>query len=177
MVESLQGLGFAQLLVLLVALQRIVELGFARRNERRLRAEGAFEVGAGHYPVMVLLHASWLVALFLLIPAETLPSWPLLLLYGVVQFGRYWTLLHLGRFWTTRVIILPDAELVSRGPYRWVRHPNYWIVAMEIALLPLVFGAWALALAFSVANALVLAWRIRVESRALSQGLRVSQSQ
>lgn len=162
------SLGPPQVIVLLVAAQRLAELVYARRNARRLLAEGGIEHGAGRYPLMVLLHAAWLAALFFLVPPGAGVSWLLIGAYLVLQAARLWVLSSLGRFWTTRVITVPDAPLVRRGPYRWIRHPNYLIVAAEIALLPLAFGAWELALGFSLANAALLADRIRIEEKALA---------
>jgi methyltransferase len=152
----------------LVALQRLVELIWSRRNERRLREAGAVEVGRRHYPLLVLLHASWLSAMLFLVPPETRPDPWLLSAYGVVQGLRLWTMASLGRFWTTRVLSLPRAPLVRHGPYRWLRHPNYLVVIAEIALLPLSFGAVAIALIFSALNLILLAIRIRVEDAALA---------
>ncbi len=157
-----------QIVVLLVALQRLAELAYARRNTRRLLAAGGIEAGAGHYPLMVLLHAAWLVALLFMVPADAPLHWALLALFLLLQAGRLWVIASLGRYWTTRVITLPEAPLVRRGPYRYLRHPNYVIVAAEIAALPLAFGAWELALVFSLLNAGVLAWRIRIEDRVLA---------
>jgi methyltransferase len=156
-----------QVLVLLVAVQRLAEVAYARRNERRLRAEGGYERGARHYPLFFLLHGSWLAALWLLVPADAMPNWPLLALFALLQVGRLWVISTLGRFWTTRVITVPGAPLVRRGPYRLCRHPNYAIVAGEIAVLPLAFGAWEIALVFSALNALLLRHRISVEEAAL----------
>jgi methyltransferase len=161
-------LGVPQVIVLLVAAQRLAELVYARRNARRLLAEGGVEHGAGRYPFLVLLHAAWLAALFLFVPPETAVSWPLIGAYLLLQAARFWVVASLGRFWTTRVITLPDAPLVQRGPYRWLKHPNYLVVVAEIAVLPLAFGAWQLALGFSLANAAVLADRIRIEEAALA---------
>jgi len=163
----MSGIGWAQAIVLLVAVQRLGELLLARRNDRRLRAEGAVEHGRGHYPLLVALHAGWLAAIFLAVPPERPPSWPLLALFAAMQAARVWVIVSLGRFWTTRVLVAPGQALVRRGPYRWLRHPNYVVVVAEIALLPLVFGAWKIAVAFSIANGLLLAWRIHVEERAL----------
>jgi methyltransferase len=117
----------------LVALQRLGELLLAQRNTARLRAEGAVESGRGHYPLLVGLHLAWLAALALLIPADTRPVWPLLGLFVAAQAARVWVIASLGRFWTTRIIALPGAPLVRRGPYRFIRHPNYLVVAVEIA--------------------------------------------
>lgn len=155
-------------LLLAVLAQRIGELVYARRNEARLKAAGGIEHGAGHYPLVVGLHGAWLLALWLLVPASQPVDWWLLGAFGLAQLGRLWVLASLGRWWTTRVITLPGAPLVRRGPYRYLRHPNYLVVAAEIALLPLAFGAWEIALVFSVLNAVLLAWRIRIENAALA---------
>jgi len=160
--------GLAQVVTLLVALQRLAELGYARRNARRLLAAGGVEHGAGHHPLFVALHGAWLAALFVLVPAEAPAHWGLLGLYGLLQLGRLWVITSLGRRWTTRVIVVPGAPLVTRGPYRFVRHPNYLVVALEIPVLPLAFGAWQIALGFGLANLALLAHRIRVEARALA---------
>ena len=153
---------------ILVAVQRLAELVYARRNTRRLLAEGAYESGAGHYPLLVGLHALWLVSLALFVPADRAPDWALLAVFVLLQGLRVWVLASLGRFWTTRVITLPGAPLVRRGPYRWFRHPNYLVVAGEILVLPLAFGAWEIAVIFSLANAAILTLRVRCEERALS---------
>lgn len=156
------------IVLLLVAAQRLAELVYARRNTRRLLAEGAYESGAGHYPLLVGLHALWLLSLAVFVPADRAPDWALLAVFVVLQGLRVWVLASLGRFWTTRIITLPGAPLVSRGPYRFVRHPNYLVVAGEILVLPLAFGAWEIAAVFTFANAAVLALRIRSEEQALS---------
>ena len=152
----------------LVAAQRVAEALYAERNTRALKARGAREIGAGHYPLLVLLHAAWLAALFLLVPVGTPISWPWLWVYVALQGVRVWVIASLGRYWTTRIITLETAPLVAGGPYRWLRHPNYAVVVAEIAVLPLAFGAWRIALAFSALNLALLAWRIRVEEHALA---------
>jgi methyltransferase len=157
-----------QWLVLLVLLQRLAEVAWARRNERRLLAAGGIEVGAAHYPLFFVLHGSWLAALWLLVPADARVIWPLLALFALLQAARVWVITSLGPYWTTRVITVPSAPLVRRGPYRWIKHPNYLVVAGEIAVLPMAFGAWEIALLFSVLNALLLSHRIRVEEAALA---------
>ena len=159
----------AAVLLLLVTLQRLGELIHARRNTRRLLAEGAVEIGARHYPLLVLLHAGWLGALWLwLIEGRATFVWPFAAAYLLVEVARIWTMASLGRYWTTRIIVPRYAPLVRQGPYRWLRHPNYWVVAAEIPLLPLALDAPALALAFTLLNAAVLAWRIRVEESTLA---------
>ncbi|HET6160913.1 MAG TPA: isoprenylcysteine carboxylmethyltransferase family protein [Dongiaceae bacterium] len=152
-------------LLLLATFQRLAELTIASRNTRALLAEGAYEVGRGHYPVIVFLHSAWLAALWalLLLGDAEFKLWPAIA-YLAVQGLRLWTLLSLGRYWTTRIIVVPDAPLVRTGPYRFIRHPNYVVVVLEIALLPLALGSWPLALGFSIVNAIVLAWRIKVEN-------------
>jgi methyltransferase len=151
----------------LVLLQRAGELALAAGNTRRLRALGAIEIDAAGYPWFVALHSVWLASLFLLAPADTAPSWPLLGLYAGLQCGRLWVIASLGHRWTTRILVLPGAPLLRAGPYRWVRHPNYLIVIAEIALLPLALGAVAIALFFSAANLVLIARRIRIEDAAL----------
>jgi methyltransferase len=153
--------------VALVALQRLIELLIARRNTARLLARGAVEHGAGQYPLIVALHAAWLAALLLVVPADRWPHPVLLGLFLLLQPLRIWCIRSLGGRWTTRVIVLPGAPPVRRGPYRWLAHPNYLIVTAEIALLPLAFGAWRTALLFSLLNALLLRVRLAVENRAL----------
>ena len=152
----------------IVAAQRAAELALAASNTRRLLAAGAIEIDAAGYRWLVGLHAGWLGSLAALTPAGTAPSWPLLAVYAALQLGRVWVIASLGRRWTTRIIVLPGAPLVAAGPYRWLRHPNYAIVAAEIAVLPLAFGAVGIALAFSAANLALIARRIRVEDCALS---------
>ncbi|MGH7012773.1 MAG: isoprenylcysteine carboxyl methyltransferase family protein [Stellaceae bacterium] len=156
------------LIVGIVAAARLGELVYSVRNARALKDRGAIELGAGHYPLVVALHAAWLLALVALVPWDTAVNWFWLGVFVVLEILRVWTVASLGRFWTTRVYSLPGAPLVRRGPYRLVAHPNYLIVVGEIAVLPLAFGAWRIALAFSILNAAVLAWRIRVEERGLT---------
>jgi len=152
----------------LVVLLRLGELALAARNTRDLRAAGAIELDAGGYPLFVVLHAAWLLSLALLVPASTPPSWPLLAVFAALQLGRLWVIASLGRYWTTRLILPPDRPLVSRGPYRFLNHPNYLIVIAEIAVLPLAFGAVAIATIFSAANLALLARRVAIEERALA---------
>ena len=154
--------------LLLVVAQRLAELVLAARNTQRLLARGGIEIGRRHYPLLVLLHGAWLAALLLLVPPDTPPDLPLLGVFLLLQAMRVWIIASLGRYWTTRVVTVPGEALVRRGPYRLLRHPNYAVVAGEIAVLPLAFGAWGIAALFSALNAVLLAWRIRVEEEALA---------
>jgi methyltransferase len=158
----------AALILGLVTLQRLGELVIARRNTAALLRQGAHEEAPGHYPLIVLVHAAWLAALWLLAPGRVI-SWPLIGLFVLLQLGRLWVLATLGERWTTRIIVLPGAPLVAGGPFRFIRHPNYVVVVLEIAVLPLAFGLWGLALLFSLLNAAVLTIRIRAEEEALAR--------
>lgn len=150
----------------LVTAQRLGELWLSNRNTRRLLAEGAREHSPGHYPLIVAVHVLWLAALWRLAPPRQIDGfW--LGLFVLIELGRIWVVASLGRRWTTRIIVLPQALLVRRGPYRWIDHPNYLVVIAEIAVLPLVFGLWAIALVFTLLNAAILWVRIREEDRAL----------
>ena len=156
------------IILALVTVQRLSELWLSRRNTRRLLAQGAREHGSGHYPLIVAVHALWLASLWWLAPSRPVDGfW--LGMFVLLEIARIWVLAALGPRWTTRIIVLPDAPLVRRGPYRFVNHPNYWVVIGEIAVLPLVFGLWQVALVFTLLNAIVLAIRIRSENRALGQ--------
>ena len=156
------------LIIALVAVQRLFELALSRRNARRLMARGGVEAGAGHYPLIVGLHASWLAALAFAVPREAPVHVSLLALYVALQGMRYWIMGTLGEYWTTRVITVPGAPLAAGGPYRMARHPNYMVVAAELALLPMVFGAWQIAVLFTAANSGVMVIRIRAENAALA---------
>ncbi len=152
-----------------IVAQRLAELALATRNTRRLRARGAVEAGAGHYPAIVALHIVWLAAVLLAVAPDTPANLPLLAVFIALQAGRVWVIAALGERWTTRVIVLPGETLVARGPYRWVKHPNYLIVCAEIAVVPLIFGAWRVALIFSALNLAMLWYRIRIEDAALAE--------
>ena len=157
----------AAIILALVTVQRLAELVIARCNTRALLARGAYEASPGHYPLIVAVHASWLAALWWLAPGKPV-NWPLIGLFLILQIGRLWVLATLGRRWTTRIIVVPGERLVARGPFRFVRHPNYLVVAGEIAILPLAFGLWQVALIFTLLNAAILAIRIRAEEKALA---------
>lgn len=155
------------LILAAVTAQRLVELAIARRNTARLRARGAVEVASGHYPLIVGLHAAWIAGLWAF-GWDRPPSLAWLAAYLGLQVLRVWVMASLGERWTTRVLILPGEPLVRRGPYRFFSHPNYLVVAGEIAVLPMVFGMGLYALAFSLLNAAVLWIRIRAENAALA---------
>ena len=158
----------AYVILILVVVQRLAELVYANHNTKALLAQGGVEIGARHYPLIVALHAVWLVAIFVGLPQPAVVQMGWLVLFVILQALRLWVLATLGPYWTTRIITLPNAPLVRAGPYRFLKHPNYCVVAAEIFVLPLVFGEWQIALIFSVLNAVVLSLRIREENRALA---------
>ncbi|OLN24259.1 isoprenylcysteine carboxyl methyltransferase [Domibacillus antri] len=161
------------IVIIVVCSQRLVELFIAQRNEKWMRRQGAYEAGAEHYPLIVALHIGFFISLaaeVIIIERSLSPWWPILLsLFILAQAGRVWSLVSLGRFWNTKILILPGANVVRRGPYRWIRHPNYLVVATEILILPLLFQAYYTALIFSLLNGIVLVIRISVEEKALME--------
>jgi len=155
-----------------LAAERGFELWLSARHARRLLARGGFEVGRGHYPPMAALHTAFLGACALEVLALDRPfpgalGWSCLGVAAGAQMLRYWCVATLGDRWSTRIIVVPGAPPVTSGPYRWLRHPNYLAVAVEMAAVPLIHGAWLTAIAFSAANAAVLFVRIRAEEQAL----------
>ena len=167
---SLAALASAPLvwILALVALQRLGEIALSHRNTRRLLARGGREAGAGHYPLMIALHATWLAAIAVTTPPHRQPNWWLIALFAAMQLTRLWVVAALGDYWTTRVITVDDEPLVRSGPFRFVRHPNYWVVVVEVAVLPLAFGNWPVALIWSALNGLMLRHRIGIENAALA---------
>jgi methyltransferase len=157
----------AEFVLGLVTLQRAAELVLSRYNTDKLLARGAAEIASGHYPLIVAVHAAWLISLWVFGRDQPL-NFIALSGFLVLQGIRFWVVWTLGSRWTTRIIVLPEQPLVTAGPYRFLSHPNYAVVAAEIALLPLVLGLPLLAAVFTVLNAAVLAVRIRAESRALA---------
>ncbi|WYP27443.1 isoprenylcysteine carboxyl methyltransferase family protein [Alkalihalobacillus sp. FSL W8-0930] len=156
----------------LVILQRLAEVGVAKSNERWMKDRGAFEAGANHYPVMVALHVSFFLSLLLEVTLRQ-SEWTMwsilpLALFVLAQTIRIWALATLGRSWNTKIIVLPGAEPVNRGPYKWIRHPNYVVVVLEILFLPLVFQAYVTAIVFSLLNVVMLSVRIKAEEDALN---------
>lgn len=169
---AVSGQTWYVVLVGVVVVARLVELVVAQRHLVWARAHGGVEHGAGHYPVMVLLHTAFLVSCLVEVPLADRPflpwlGWPMLGLLVVAHGLRWWCIVSLGPQWNTRVVIVPGMPLVQRGPYRRLRHPNYLAVTLEIIALPLVHTAWFTAVAFTVANAALLAVRIHVEDAAL----------
>lgn len=161
-------------LVLLAAVGRLLELRVANRNRRLLLARGGIEFGEGHYPWMVALHTVWLIACIAEVWLLDRPFIPWLGFTALALFlaafaVRYWVISTLGERWTTRIVCLPGVAPITGGPYRWLRHPNYLAVILEIASLPLVHTAWLTALAFSLLNAILLRVRIRAEEEGLSR--------
>jgi methyltransferase len=160
------------LLIGVVVLERLVELFVSDRNTRRLKSQGAVEVGSGHYPIMVVMHTLFLISAPLevwllsrpLIPALAISMLAVLL---AAMALRYWVIVTLRGRWTTRVICLPGSPLIATGPYRYLKHPNYLAVVAETFSLPMVHTAWLTAIVFTVCNAALLRVRIRVEDRAL----------
>ncbi|MFZ2081536.1 MAG: isoprenylcysteine carboxylmethyltransferase family protein [Xanthobacteraceae bacterium] len=160
-------LGWGAALLGFLTLQRIAELWWARQNERRLFAAGGVEYGRSHLLLIVLVHAAWLIGVWAL--AYDRPVEPLFFAIVVIlQIGRFWVLATLGRRWSIRIIVVPGEKLVARGPYRWLRHPNYAVVTGEIAAVPLALGLPIYALVFSILNAAVLSIHIPAENAALA---------
>ena len=169
-------LSMSAILVLAVALvtaQRLLELALARRNERKTRAKGAVERGRGHYPFIVALHSLWLVSTLVegsLRGPELPPYWQIpLALFLLVQPLRYWAIFSLGESWNTKILVVSSAKLVRRGPYKYLNHPNYVVVVVEILAFPLIFGAGGTSLVFTPLNVVLLYVRIREENRALAE--------
>ena len=161
------------IIITIVIIQRLVELLIAKRNEKWMRSQGAFEAGAGHYPIMVMMHIAFFISLLLevlVINKPLSPLWiPLLSLFLIAQIARVWCLTSLGKFWNTKIILLPGAEVVKKGPYKFIRHPNYVIVTTELLVLPLLFSAYFSAFVFSFLNLWMLSVRIPTEEKALKE--------
>ena len=155
-----------------VIVQRLLELRVARRNEAWARSRGAIEHAPEHYPWMVAMHSAWILGTFFegwVRGSQFGPGWFVWLgVFVLAQFGRYWAISSLGPYWNTRILIVPGAKLVRRGPYKFMPHPNYVVVALELLTGPLIFGAWITAVLFTILNAiLLLSVRIPAEERAL----------
>ena len=170
---------FFTIVISVVILQRLVELFIAKRNEKWMRRQGAFEVGAAHYPAMVAMHIAFFITLILEVGvlAQSLsPLWiPLFALFFLAQIMRFWCLASLGKYWNTKIIILPGADVIRKGPYRFIRHPNYAIVSIELFILPLIFSAYFTAIIYSLLNIWMLSVRIPAEEKALIEATNYSE--
>jgi methyltransferase len=161
------------LLIAAIAVERIAELVVSKRNLAWSKARGGSEFGAGHYPLMVVLHVGLLVGCLaepLLAHRPFIPAlgWPMLVIVLAAQGLRWWCITTLGHQWNTRVVVIPGAVRVTGGPYRVIPHPNYVAVIVEGIALPLVHTAWLTAVVFTLLNAALLSARIRVENSALA---------
>ncbi|AOH55452.1 isoprenylcysteine carboxyl methyltransferase [Peribacillus muralis] len=164
--------------IILIAIQRLVELYIAKQNEKQLKVAGAVEYGESHYRWMVLMHVSFFVVLILEVLAfgrNVSALWPIwLTLFLVAQSGRIWVISSLGKHWNTKIIVVPDAEVVIKGPYKFFKHPNYIIVATEIIVISLLFNAFFTAILFTILNAWMMAVRIPLEEKALKENTQYS---
>lgn len=164
---------FFTILLAILIVQRITELWIARKNESWMKEQGAYEVGKSHYKYIVLVHLMFFVSLLLEVQytERGMPQWWMFpfVFFIVTQILRVWSIASLGRYWNTRIIILPGINVVSKGPYRFLRHPNYLIVAAEILVIPLIFQAYFTAIFFTILNAIVLSIRIPIEEKALRE--------
>lgn len=169
-------LGPPQLAALLVLAQRGLEDLYSARNARRLIQAGAYEAGRSYYPVVATVQLAWLGSVFFLVPPEAPVSYPLLVVYLVLQVVRYWSIAALGPYWTYRIVTMDDAPIVREGPYRFMRHPNYAVLIAETFLLPAAFGAWALAIIMAAIESSVMYYKILLEDEALERRRRASES-
>ncbi|WP_445683388.1 isoprenylcysteine carboxyl methyltransferase family protein [Solibacillus sp. FSL W8-0474] len=163
---------FFYLVLAFIIIQRLVELLIAKRNEKSMLAKGAYEVGASHYPFMILLHVSFFVSLIVEViyfTGQLTPQYILIFIFLLLQLLRVWCLASLGPFWNTKIIILPGANVVVKGPYSYIRHPNYLVVCLEIAVIPLMFQAYFTAICFTILNLIILSIRIPLEEKALKE--------
>lgn len=164
---------FIYLLIFIVIVQRLVEVIIADQNASWIKSQGGYEVGREHYPYLVLLHSLFFVSLLIevTIHPPTFVTWIAIpfVIFILAQVGRIWALTSLGRFWNTRIMVLPGAKVIAKGPYRFMRHPNYAIVITEILMFPLVFQAYLTAIVFTIFNAAILSIRIKVEENALKE--------
>ncbi|MED2968441.1 hypothetical protein ES066_01485 [Bacillus subtilis] len=161
------------LLIAILIVQRAAEMAVARQNEQKVKKQGAIEFGESHYPYIITMH----ILFFLSLMAEVLlmnkqpSSWWLGIAAVIlsVQIVRYWALCSLGAYWNTKILVVPGVELVKKGPYKWMKHPNYAVVILEILLIPLLYQAYVTMCLFSIFNAVLLSVRIRAEDKALQE--------
>ena len=156
-------------LLLYIIAQRLAELLYASHNTKRLLSEGGVEHGADHYHYFIFLHSAWIAVIALLVDPSHRIHPVMLALFIATQILRIWTLASIGRWWTTRIISAPHFERVTKGPYRFLSHPNYLVVVLEIALVPLMLGLMWVALVFSILNAVLLRHRIKAENKVLAE--------
>lgn len=160
------------MMIFILATQRLVELVISKRNEAWLKSQGGYEVGEEHYKYMVMLHLTWFLAMIAehyVGNTSLSPMWHVwIVVVMVAQLGRYSVITTLGKFWNTRIIVVPNTPLVKKGLYRFVKHPNYWIVGTEIAIVPLLFELYITSLIYTILNTAMLVVRIRVEETALA---------
>lgn len=163
-----------------ILVQRLVELVLAKSNEQWMKKQGAEEFGKSHYPWIVALHVLFLICFLiekLVFNKGLSPYWPWILpIFFLSQAARLWVIASLGRYWNTKILVLPDAEVIRKGPYRFLKHPNYAVVSLELFIIPLLFNAFISALLFSLLNAAILAVRIAEEEKALKQYLKYEES-
>ncbi|MDT8862455.1 isoprenylcysteine carboxyl methyltransferase family protein [Alkalihalobacillus sp. MEB130] len=161
------------LFIMLIIVQRVVEVIIANRNARWIKSQGGYEVGNEHYKYIVAMHALFFISLLIEVTMieRNFVLWSVvpLFVFFLAQIGRVWALSSLGRFWNTRIMVLPGAKVIAKGPYRYLRHPNYAIVITELACLPLIFQAYWTAIVFTIVNAYILSIRINMEEQALEQ--------
>lgn len=160
------------ILISFIVIQRLVELMIANHNEKWMKQQGAIEFGKKHYKYMVIMHLLFFVALFtekFVLNRGLSPLWPFILtVFSVAQFIRCWAIYSLGKYWNTKILVLADALVVKKGPYRFLRHPNYIIVAIELLVVPMLFNAFYTAFLFTILNVIMLLIRIPEEEKALS---------
>lgn len=162
-------------LITFIVIQRFIELRIAKNNEKWMKDRGGIEVGEKHYKWFIVVHTLFFIALFSEVMISSKPVYSvniiLLMLFILVQIGRMWCIQSLGRFWNTRIITLPGVALIKRGPYKYVKHPNYIIVAVEFIVIPLLFGAIITAIVFPILHAILLSVRIPSENKALAKNV------
>lgn len=155
----------------LIIIQRISELILSKRNENYLRSKGAVEHDKDGYKYIVLMHNLFFVSFiveFIFLQRQLNPYWQILLIIFIcIQLLRYWAIFTLGKRWNTKILVLPDTELIISGPYKYLKHPNYVAVIIEIAVIPLLFSCYFAAIIFSVLNLIVLKRRIKIEEEVL----------
>ncbi|MBV7508009.1 hypothetical protein KW850_22595 [Bacillus sp. sid0103] len=156
-----------------IVLQRMVELGIAKSNEKWMKRQGAIEFGVSHYRYMVLIH----VLFFICLITEKVNwdhglshLWPILLsVFLMAQIIRIWVITSLGRYWNTKIIVLKNAKIIQKGPYRFIKHPNYFVVTIELVVVPLLYDLYFTAGVFTILNAIILMIRIPEEEKALKE--------